>query len=582
MGIDRPGIVPEGRRRPVSRIVRVVPDVTTFAVDDGFSYIEPDDLSAPLGAIVRVPLASRIVRGWVIGVSDASREGLRSIRRVSGTLPVFGPKQLETHRWLAHHYVAPLASILRAATPPNLPTRVPRPPEPTATGRTRRDHVATIEDAMNLLGGATGGSLMVIAPTGVEVRRAAAAMAGRGDVVVVEPDASDRQVTAAWSRARLEEGLVLVGTGRVAMWWMRGLSTVVVLEEGRRSHKERQAPTLHPRTILSHRAAIEGLHMITTGTVPTLETLSTGTPFPHPRRLWPLVEVVNRNEEPPGRGVVSERVKQAIRHAVNQGRTTLVFSHRRGYAPAFRCTRCGQLRRCPACGSAATNAGICPRCGAAYGACAACSGRSFEPLGAAVGRVRDLMQTLVGAERVGDVGSSALVQVGTERDLVDATPVGLAVVLDGDRLLLGLDYRAPEDGLRLMARVAGLVAPGAGNRAMVQTSLPDHPAVAALRRGDPTGFLDAEMATRSAAGLPPAGELIVLETRGEQGLAPDDVVALEADGAMVFGPRETATGIRWLLQGRDLGTARMSLRKMVRRLRDSGSEVRVDVDPLEL
>src|SRR5437763_13833261 len=53
-------------RGPVPRVCRVAPDVT--AVERVFDYLVPDGL-APLvrvGAIVRVPLHGRRVRGWVV------------------------------------------------------------------------------------------------------------------------------------------------------------------------------------------------------------------------------------------------------------------------------------------------------------------------------------------------------------------------------------------------------------------------------------------------------------------------------------------------------------------------------------
>lgn len=567
----------------MSRVVRVIPDVTTFALDEGFSYLEPDDLTTSVGSIVRVPLGSRVVRGWVVGVESEPREDLRAISGVSGTLPVFGPLQLETHRRMAHHYVAPMASILRAATPPNLPTRVPKPDEAVTRGRTKRQHFAGLGDAWDGIRQVPG-SILVLAPTGAEVAEAAAMIresSGR-DVVEVAPGAPNREVTRAWSRGRLDDEIVLVGTGRLATWWVRNLGAAILLDEGRRSHKERQTPTLHPRTILSHRARREGFFFATTGLVPTLEVIATGAPFSHDRRLWPLIEVVDRNEEPPGRGVLSARVKQAVHHAVKTSRPTLVFTHRRGYAPAFRCTGCGELRRCPTCSSAATNAGVCPRCGSTYGRCSSCGGRTFEPLGAAVGRLLDLLETLLGPGQVGRVGSGALVQVGSEKDLAGAGPVGLAVVVDGDRTLLGPNFRAAEDGLRLLARVASMVEPGSGNRAMIQTSIPEHSAMIALRHGAPDEFLDEEMTRREAGGLPPAGDLIVVETRGDAGMTGDDVSVLSAAGATVFGPRSSPTGERWLIQGPDLGPTKAALRSIVMRLRDQETDVRVDVDALDL
>ena len=53
-------------------------------------------------------------------------------------------------------------------------------------------------------------------------------------------------------------------------------------------------------------------------------------------------------------------------------------------------------------------------------------------------------------------------------------------------------------------------------------------------------------------------------------------------GATVLGPAAWAGGHRWLLQGGDLSEVRIRLRSVVQALRDSGSRVRVDADPLDL
>jgi primosomal protein N' len=66
-----------------SRAVRVVPDVPTFAVDDGFTYAVPDGLDPTVGSIVRVPLGGRVVRGWVIAEEASDGSDLKELRRVS-------------------------------------------------------------------------------------------------------------------------------------------------------------------------------------------------------------------------------------------------------------------------------------------------------------------------------------------------------------------------------------------------------------------------------------------------------------------------------------------------------------------
>ena len=74
-------------------------------------------------------------------------------------------------------------------------------------------------------------------------------------------------------------------------------------------------------------------------------------------------------------------------------------------------------------------------------------------------------------------------QVGTERDIPGAASVGLAVVVDTDSMLLRPHYRAEEDTLRILARVAATVRRGRGHRCVIQTRMPDHRVLEAMRHG---------------------------------------------------------------------------------------------------
>ena len=111
----------------MTRAARVVPDVATFAVDDGFWYSIPEHLNDDLevGSIVRVPLSGRRVRGWVVEIADSRPGKLKEIGGISGSKGVFDTRLLGGLQWTARHYVAPLSVLLARATPPNLPRTLP-------------------------------------------------------------------------------------------------------------------------------------------------------------------------------------------------------------------------------------------------------------------------------------------------------------------------------------------------------------------------------------------------------------------------------------------------------------------------
>ncbi len=581
-----------GGRRLLTRIARVVPDLATFAVDDGFAYAVPDGLDVGVGSMVRVPLGGRRVRGYVVAVSDGSPEGLKEVVAVSGDLPIFDRDLLEVLRWAAVHYVAPLATLLAKAAPPNLP-RAPfdrnhQAPEGDAPARNRTRYwlgsgpwEAKVGDVVE---GAAGRSALVVAPSLAEVRHLAEELGRRfpGRVRVASTGLGNAEMTRVWSEAAAAPGLVVVATRDAALWPIAGLGSAVVVGEGRRGLKDRATPTVDAAKVLWRRSTVERFSLVLCGLVPTTDALARAPQLSRVEsgRLWGLVELVDRRKDPPGGGVLGTTVRRALHAVLRPGGRAFVLADRR--SSAQRCVRCRILRLCPACGSHPGRSPPCPRCGTGLGGCSECGGARFEPLGAGVGRIRHELGGFLGSDAVGEAGDGRPVVIGTERDLAALDTVDLAVVVDGDGPLRAPHYRAVEDGLRLMARTVAAAGRGRGRRAIIQTSDPGHPVFEALRRGDPVPVLEAEASSRAAAGLPPGGELLVIEAADAPPDADDVLRATLGERASLHGPADYRGRLRWLVRGTDLRAARVALRGVVHEWREHGARVRVDADPIDL
>lgn len=604
MGTDRPVKGPENALSQ-PRVVRVVPDLPTFAVDDGFAYEVPPGVEVEVGALVRVPLGGRRVGGFVVALDEAPRPGLRALLGRRGDLAVFGPGLLEVMRWAAAHYVAPLSVLLAKGAPLNLPRRAaPRPPT-AVTGRAVSPlpevSAAAAEGghlgARYLLGPgpwgpplaalcapvlAAGRSALIVVASVAEARSLAEEATARlGErVILAATDGEGASSTAAWVAAT-EPGHLVVGTREIAFWPIGSLALACVVGEGRRGLKDRSTPTTNARDVLWRRSAVERFPLVLCGAVPTTEALHRAPAVVRcGGRLWGLVEVADRGEEPPGGTLLGPRARAALRSVLGSGGRAFILAERRD--PAQRCVACRALRTCPRCGARPDAAGRCPRCGTPLGPCGACGGRRFEALGAAVGRVVAEVGAFLGREAVGENGSGRPVVVGTERDLAGLAPVDLSVVVDADGLLRAPHYRAVEDGLRLLARTAAAAGRGSGRRMVVQSADPGHPALVALRRADPLPLLAAESTARRAAGFPPWGEVIALEAASVPEGADAALRAAVGERADVHGPASRAGRDRWLLQGPDLTAPRLALRRLVQDWRDAGARVRVDADPIDL
>jgi primosomal protein N' (replication factor Y) len=569
------------------RVASVVPDLPTFAVDEGFRYAATEQVA--IGMVVRVPLGRRTVRGWVVAVEDDDITGLKPVGAVSSPTPIFDRHLLQTLRWAASYYVAPLAAVLPRAGPPNLPPSASSPPPATnAAARARavysivgREAPQEVADAVSPVLEA-GNSVMVILPTASEVAVQADLLRGIHGVRVLEvpPQAPQREVTAVWSEMTARPGRVVVGTHRIAFWPVAGLHLAVLVEEGRRAMKDRQTPTVHAREVIRRRAGVERFSVLYVGSVPSTSVLALGIELRRrSTRAWPPVEVIDRRADPGG--FLADRTRAAIRGVLAKDGRVFVFTHRHGYAPAYRCVACKTLRRCPSCGSRPEPGETCTRCGADLGPCTSCGGRRFEALGAGVGRITEVLRQTFG-EKAGPAGGDTPIWVGTERDIPRLERISLGVVVDADGLILGSAYNAGEESLRVFARLANAIPFGHGRHLMLQTSMPDHPVVSALKSGDPVPYLEEELESRRDLGLPPAGEVIVLEVSGG---SKDPRAVLQqsiGDSATMFGPAERGGKLRWLIQGRDLSRTRQLMRGAVGRLREGGATVRVDVDPLDL
>jgi primosomal protein N' (replication factor Y) len=590
----------------VNRTARVVPDVATFAVDDGFWYTVPEHLSPDLaiGSIVRVPLSGRRVRGWVVEIAGEREGNLKEIAGISGAKPVFDQPLLEGLLWTARHYVAPVSTVLARSTPPNLPRTIPDPIDPpsiaprdhpistiasrSATG-TRAPMVALVGnwrtlDWLEAIGPvlASGRSVLVIAASAAEVSLIGdAATQIWGRIAAAATGDADRSDTKAWEMAQSPPRLV-VGTPKTATWMVEGLGMAVVLEEGRRAMKDRQTPTIHVREVLRTRSRLEGFNVVFFGPTPSVELLSAGAEVVRVgNRAWPLLEVVDRSQDQPGSGFLSDRSVAAIAATAKRGGRVFVYTHRRVGFGSMRCTNCRALRTCSRCGTRLARVEVCPRCGHPAAACRKCGGSEFEEMGTIPERLVSELDRRIGP------GTAAVhpadgkpVTIGTERDLAGLPRVDLAVAADVDGMLIGTGYRTTEDALRQLARLALAVDDRPGSRLMLQTSHPDSDLVTTMRRGDPIPYLERILVARAREGAPPASEMIVVELRGHvPETAGADLAGLT--DALAMGPVRVDEGMRWLLTGK-LGKARLELRDLVHRWRDTGVTVRVDVDPIDV
>jgi primosomal protein N' (replication factor Y) (superfamily II helicase) len=589
----------------------VRPDVP--ALDRAFDYLVPDSMATAVtvGSIVRVPLAGRKVRGWVVEdevAPDTDADRLLPLAKVVGAGPP--PDVMELCEWAAWRWAGPLVAMLRAASPPNA-VRSPAPPTlvrtPSAPPPSELLAWPPAGDRRDLVAGRispSGSTLVIVADTSrLGALRKRLERDGRRMLELRgnEPDAAR---TRAWAEARA--GRCVVVGGRVAVWApVPDLASIIVLDEGDEALQEERAPTWNARDVAVERARRSAAALTLVGVAPTLDAEAIAGPVTRPDRAveragWPIVEVVDPREEPPGTGLLTGPLATALHRAVDRGGRAVCLLNRRGRARLLACVACNELTRCERCGSFVeeTDEGTlrCARCGLERPViCLHCHATRLKGLRLGVSRVREDMAALLPRVEVVEVDASTedltggQVFVGTEavlHRLPPGPPVLLAAFLDFDQELLAPRYRAPEQALALLARAARRVGPRGGDgRLLIQTRLPDHEVVEAASRADPTLVNAIERPRRQELGYPPFGALA--EIRGEP--APVNALAgglRELGGVDVFGPTGTgkagaaseAGTLQALLRAEDIEILCDALAHVAPGARTEG-RLRIAVDP---
>jgi primosomal protein N' (replication factor Y) len=517
-------------------VVRVVPDVAGLAKT--FDYVVPAALATEVGvgSLVRIDLHGRRVGAWVVDVDVSPPDGvvLKELAHLTGVGP--SADLVDLAGWAAWRWAGRSRTFLRAASPPGRLRAVPVgsaapravavtvPPGPEARAALAHERgvlrLPPGADRYPVVVAALGAlppdrDALVLCPS-VDQAQALTARLRRAGVPVacVAHRAPGAAATAEWARAAAG-GVAVVGARAGAWAPVPRLGRVVVLDEHDEAYQEESAPTWHARDVVAERARRAGAPVLLVSPCPTLEALRWGhLEVPgrtDERRGWPAVELVDRREEDPAAGMLTEPLAALLRRG---GRVVCVVN-RTGRSRLSACATCREVVTCVECAGAMAQPteGVlrCTRCGVERPVvCALCGATRFRVLRPGVSRLRDELAALVGEavdEVTGATGADAptsRVVVGTEAALHRVARADGVAFLDFDQELLAPRERAREQALALLARAARLVRGRERHgRLLVQTRRPEDVVLQAALHADPDRVRAAEQEVRQALGLSP-------------------------------------------------------------------------------
>jgi primosomal protein N' (replication factor Y) len=320
---------------------------------------------------------------------------------------------------------------------------------------------------------------------------------------------------------------------------------------------------------------------------------------------------------------LSEPLAKAVGETLAAGDQALLFLNRRGYAPLTLCRACGHRMDCPNCAASLVEHRfrkilMCHHCGHQEPlpkACPHCGAEGkLVPVGPGIERLAEEAARRFPEAKIAVLSSDlsrgtllrdAIREVERgEHNLVIGTQLvakghhfphlTLVGVVDADLALESSDPRGAERTWALMAQVAGRAGRGEKpGRALIQTYVPGHPLMQALKMGDRDGYLAQEKKIRENAGLPPHGRLAGIIVSGADGPSTEQfarqlgkLVPL-AEGVSVLGPAPAPIHLvrgrhrwRFLVKATREVNLQEFLRQWLKDVKPKGSlNLAVDVDP---
>ena len=373
-------------------------------------------------------------------------------------------------------------------------------------------------------------------------------------VVALHSGLSDGERLRNWQAAASGKASIVIGTRSSVFTPFASLGLIIVDEEHDPSLKQQDGFRYHARDLALVRARDQGIPVILGSATPSLETLHnalTGryTHLKLPLRagdaLPPTVSLLDVRRAPLNEGLCGPLVEKMRQH-IGAGNQVLLFINRRGFAPVMLCDDCDATVDCLRCDAHMTvHLGSrrmrCHHCGSERpvpSTCDACGGRNLVMTGQGTERIDYALRALFPSHKVVRIDRDTTRNKGSLKQHLEQASSGeasilvgtqmlakghhfpgvtLVAMLDVDRGLYGVDFRAAEQMAQTIVQVAGRAGRELqAGEVLIQTRSPDNPLFQEIIHNGYTHYAKTLLEERRVLGLPPYSNMALLRARSSE------------------------------------------------------------------
>lgn len=457
-------------------------------------------------------------------------------------------------------------------------------------------------------------------------------------IAVLHSGLSDGERYDEWRRIRRGEAAIVIGARSAVFAPLSNIGMIVVDEEHDGSYKQSEGFRYNARDLALVRGKMAGACVVLGSATPLVTTWHAADrgkigclvlpqrvrdlPLPEPE----LVDMRGRRE-----GIFSQRLVESLTENLAQGKQSLLFLNRRGFATFLVCRDCGHVMHCPNCAVTLTyhrrkGRHFCHYCDHSIPApslCPSCDSPEIGLFGHGTERLEEESAALFPEARIRRMDRDSTTRKGSHAGILQGVEDGSIDMLIGTQMIakghdfpgvtvVGIisadsslnvpDFRSAERTFQMVTQVMGRAGRGDElGRVLIQTLVPDHYAISHAVRHDYAGFCCEELTYRRELGYPPFAHLVAVtlssNSAGEaEGSARDAVSLLRAlkreqkGRVEILGPATAPLGkirgrYRWQILLK--AASRSELHRLAARFRERFKatavvRVAVDVDPVDM
>ncbi len=558
--------------------------------DHPFTYLAPDNTK--LGDIVKVPFRNDESIGVVWSEDEGNKKNLKEIIKIYDSINYPNPMR-KFIDWVAKYNMAEVGKILKMSL--SAVGSIEKPDKYKIKKEAEEKNLAILSDVqsevvnkisakkdfnVHVIDGVTGsgktevylhlideviasgGQVLVLLPEIVLTSQLITRFRSRLGISPLEwhSELGTKKRKQNWLAAINGEGQFFAGARSALFLPYKNLKLIIVDEEHDHSFKQEEGVIYNARDMAIIRAKEENIPIILCSATPSVETIFNvqskkfkeyKLPSRYGVAVMPDVRIIDMHKQniPKGKWI-SPTLRDEMKKTFEQGKQTLLFINRRGYASATYCGSCHEKVGCPNCnfllvehrskkmlqchycGHKVPTVTECPFCG---------SNEKIYAVGPGVERIAEEVTTILPEARVAILASDTTPDRKNISELIDDITnhkvdfiVGtqmitkglhfpqlhLVGVIDAEGGIFGCDIRAVERTYQLLHQVSGR----AGREkdkgiVLLQTHEPESHLLKNLVEGNINEFIQSELSDRQVANMPPFSRLALITASSSNEIA---------------------------------------------------------------